>query len=116
MKKDWIFGAIGGFINGFFGMGGGTVTLYPLQKKMSDKKKANATCLFIILPLTLVSIVIYFFNGSIDWALSLKVCVGGIVGAVVGALLLNKVKYKYVLWVYTAITVVGGLTMIFKRG
>ncbi len=115
MKKDWLFGAIGGFVNGFFGMGGGTVTLYPLQKKMDDKKKANATCLFIILPLTLISIGIYLWNGSIDWGLSLKVCGGGIAGAVLGAFLLNKINYKYVLWVYCAITVAGGITMIFKR-
>lgn len=116
MKADWIFGAIGGFVNGFFGMGGGSITLYPLQKKMEDKKKANATCLFIIFPLTVISIIIYAFNGAIDWWLSLKVCIGGVFGAVLGATLLNKINYKIVVWVYCAVTVIGGLTMIFRKG
>lgn len=115
MKRETVFGAIGGFVNGFFGSGGGTVMLYPMQKTMEDKKKANATCLLVILPLTLISIGIYLWNGSIDWGLSLKVCAGGIAGAVLGAKLLGRLNYRIILWVYCGVTVLGGLTMIFRR-
>ena len=115
MKKGILFGAIGGFVNGFFGTGGGTIMLYNLQKDMAEKKKANATCLSIILPLSIISIVIYIWNGTIDWWISSRVCVGAIIGSIVGARLLNTINYKIILWAYCAITIFGGISMIFRR-
>lgn len=113
--KQYLFAAAGGFVNGFFGTGGGTIMLYPLLREVKDKKKANATCLMIILPLAVMSIGIYLWNGSIDWWLCAKVCIGGVAGAVVGAKVLSKVSYKIILWTYCIITAFGGLMMIFRR-
>ena len=61
VKKIYIvlFGALIGVINGFFGGGGGMVVV-PLLTKMFglEQKKAQATALFIILPISLVSSIV----------------------------------------------------------
>lgn len=109
-------GALSGFINGFFGMGGGIIALFALQNQVEDKRKANATCLAIILPMAVVSLIVYTFSSSVDFKLSFQVVIGAVVGAVVGAKLLAKVKYKWILWGYTGLMVFSGIMMIFRKG
>lgn len=109
---EYFIGIISGFLNGIFGMGGGILPLYDLQKKNEDKKIANATTLFIVLPLSLVTFFMYVKNGSIDFALSFKVCLGATIGGVIGAKLLSKVNYKIILWIYLAINLFAGISMI----
>ncbi len=110
---DYIIGAITGLINGLFGMGGGIVTLYSLQKKLEDKTKANATTLFVILPLSIVTLFMYGNERVIDINLSIKVAIGAVVGAFIGAKLLPKVKYKFLVWTYAGLMIVSGVMMIF---
>ena len=73
--KKWqilVFGALIGLINGFFGGGGGMVVV-PLLNKMFglEQKKAQATALFVILPISLVSTIVYLTHKSIAFALML---------------------------------------------
>ncbi len=63
--------------------------------EMSDlePKKAHATSLAIILPLSVISAVMYFINGITVDMQNLYVSVPpGILGAVFGSILLKKVK------------------------
>ena len=109
---EYFIGIISGFLNGVFGMGGGILPLYFLQKNNEDKKIANGTTIFIVLPLSLITFFMYMKNGTIDFGLSLKVCIGATVGGFVGAKLLSKVKYKIILWVYLLINLFAGISMI----
>ena len=58
-------GALAGIANGFFGAGGGMVLvpLFTRWIKMEDKT-AFATSLAVILPLSVVSVIIYLIKGS----------------------------------------------------
>ena len=60
-----LLGAAIGFINGFLGAGGGMLLvplIIPLLKM--DTKVAHATAILIILPICLVSGIIYSIKGS----------------------------------------------------
>ena len=67
-KNALLAGAAAGLVNGFFGGGGGMV-LVPLltQKCGLEQRKAFATSVAIILPLCILSSVIYF-SGAV-WTL-----------------------------------------------
>ena len=79
MKEKWkyvVTGALCGLANGLFGSGGG-LCLVPLMTRWSklEERKAFATSVAIILSLSIVSSVVYFTKGALDfstaWPLSL---------------------------------------------
>ena len=118
MKKTTIiYGLIGGlfvgFINGFFGGGGGmiVVPLLIFLSKMQDKK-AHATAIFIILPLCIISSIIYIINGNIDWIKLLYTSIGFIVGGIVGALVLKKANNKVLRIIFSLIMVAAGIKIL----
>ena len=116
--KMWqilLFGALIGIINGFFGGGGGMVVV-PLLNKMygMEQKKAQATALFVILPISLVSAIVYLCNNSIDFAQSWPVILGIVAGGVVGAKLLNKLNNKAIKGIFIFFMFIGGLGMLFR--
>lgn len=116
--KMWqilLFGALIGIINGFFGGGGGMVVV-PLLNKMygMEQKKAQATALFVILPISLVSAIVYLCNNSIDFGQSWPVILGIVAGGVVGAKLLNKLNNKAIKGIFIFFMFIGGLGMLFR--
>ena len=98
--KKWqiiVFGALIGIINGFFGGGGGMVVVPLLNKVFGlEQKKAQATALFVILPISLVSTIVYLCFNSIDFASGWPVILGIVGGGIIGATLLNKLENKVV--------------------
>lgn len=93
IKKYFKFALIGivtGMANGLFGSGGGTIAVPAMVLLLNEEEHiAHATAISIILPLTLVSAVLYVSNSYINWELTYKVVLGGIVGGYIGAKLLN---------------------------
>ena len=65
--KCLLTGGLAGFVNGFFGAGGGmiVVPLLVLLVGLEDKK-AFSSAISIILPLSIVSLVIYAKDGALD--------------------------------------------------
>ena len=91
MIKKIIIGFISGFITGLFATGGGTILVPAFVYILGMKEKeARATAISCILPSTLVSFIFYAKDNSIDFKLSLFCAIGGIIGAIIGAKLLNK--------------------------
>ena len=116
-KNKWlllIFSALAGFINGFLGGGGGVliVTLLLAVVKL-HQKHAQATALLVILPLTVVSAVVYLIRGNVDWEPTLWATLGVVVGGVVGALLLSKIKGNVAKIIFALVLVAGGVKMLF---
>ena len=98
--KNWqilIFGALIGVINGFFGGGGGMVVVPLLNKLFKlEQKKAQATALFVILPISLISTIVYMCFNSINFATGWPVMLGIVAGGIIGATLLNKLNNNVV--------------------
>ena len=74
------------------------MVVVPLLNKMFglEQKKAQATALFVILPISLVSTIVYMCYNSVDFSSGWPVIAGIVAGGVVGAKLLNKLKNKVV--------------------
>lgn len=116
--KKWqivLFGALVGVINGFFGGGGGMIVV-PLLTKMFDmeQKKAQATALFVILPISLISTIVYFCYNSVDFASGWPVILGIVAGGVIGAKLLNKLNNNAIKGIFIFFMLVGGVGMLIR--
>ena len=61
-----VYGALIGLLNGFFGSGGGILAVTLLQKQGLPSRQAHATSIAIILPLSLVSLAVYYLNGNLE--------------------------------------------------
>lgn len=116
--KNWqiaVFGALIGVINGFFGGGGGMVVV-PLLNKMfgMEQKKAQATALFVILPISIISTIVYLCFNSVNFATGWPVILGIIAGGIFGATLLNKLNNNVVKGIFIFFMLLGGVVMLFR--
>lgn len=95
MLKNIIIGISSGIISGLFGAGGGLilVPIFVHYLKLSEKE-ARATTIFCILPMVIISGIIYSSNNLIDWNLAIKCAIGGIVGSMIGTKLLKNLSNK----------------------
>ncbi len=109
-----ICGAIIGFVNGFFGGGGGMVCVPLLEKVLNLKNKfAHATALLVIFPISFVSGVVYVLSGNLETVPFLTVGSGVIFGGVVGALLLKFLPSKIIRVIFAVIMLAGGIRLLF---
>lgn len=103
-----------GFANGFFGGGGGMIVVPVLTHFYKfEQKKAHATSIAIILPLTILSAVIYYFNNEVNLKELGSVSVGVLIGGIVGALLLKKINNKFLEYFFEAIMFGVGIRALF---
>ena len=79
--KKILIGIIVGIISGLFASGGGLllVPIYTYILKLSERQ-ARATSLFCILPMVIITAIVYNKNNYIDWLLGIKCAIGGIIG------------------------------------
>ncbi len=114
--KKWqiiLFGGLIGLVNGFFGGGGGMIVVPLLTKVFGmTQKKAQATALFVILPISLVSTIVYLCFNSINFATGWPVILGIVLGGIAGAVLLNKLTNKAVKGVFIFFMLLGGIGML----
>ena len=93
--KTALIGIVTGFANGLFGSGGGTIVVPCMEKYLGvDAHKSHATAIAVILPLSILSAGIYIFKADVPWSQTIAVSVGGIIGGVAGAKLLNKLSSR----------------------
>lgn len=79
-----------------------------------EEKEAHATAIFIILPLSIASSVIYITKNSLDYINLLTCGAGVILGGVIGALILNKMNNKVLRIIFSGIMIIAGIKMIFS--
>lgn len=120
--KTWVkvillllLGAFVGFVNGFLGAGGGMLLvplIIPILKM--EPKVAHATAIVIILPLCVVSGIIYAVKGCFSFEVFLPCLIGTIIGGVAGTFILNKLKNDIITAIFSVVMVVAGVIMIVK--
>lgn len=106
-------GIVAGFINGFFGAGGGLL-LVPMISfvQKDDSKTAHATTLACVLFMCIASSVIYFVKNELDYKLILVCLIGSLIGSFVGTKLLKKLKNNVIDLIFSVVLVVAGVCMI----
>jgi Sulfite exporter TauE/SafE. len=106
-------GTIIGFLNGFMGGGGGVVAVLILMGVYKlPPKSSHATTLLIILPITIVSALIYIIGGNVDWNYSLIASIGVFMGGIIGVLLLKNMRTAVVDTIFAILLIVGGIKML----
>lgn len=109
-----LMGVVMGVINGFFGSGGGIIAVDSLERSGMEQEKAHATSLLVILPLSIISGIVYLMNGSVTfdgeawWLLG-----GGAIGGLIGAFLLGKLKSIWINGIFTLLILASGIRMVF---
>lgn len=111
--KYILIGLATGLANGLFGSGGGTIAV-PAMILLLKKKEhmAHATAISIILPLTIVSAILYISNKYIHWGLTIKVMLGGILGGYIGAKLLGKCPSHILRKIFALFMIAAAIRMI----
>lgn len=101
-----------GLINGLFGAGSGLllVPLIKLVTKLEDKK-VHATTLSCVMLMCVVSSVVYFVNGQVDYGLTLWCLIGSLCGAIIGTFVLQKLKNKIISLMFSGVLVIAGVMM-----
>lgn len=113
-RRVRFFGSLVGICNGFFGGGGGMVAVPLLASGLKmPQKTAHATAIFLILPLSAVSGLIYATFGAFPGKLGAFTAAGVVLGGFMGALLLKKVPEKLVFWIFTAAMALSGAYLLF---
>jgi len=109
-----ITGAIIGFVNGFWGGGGGMICVPVLTYLLKvPEKVAHATTILIILPLTISSLIIYFLKTNIDLIITSWVGIGFVLGGIIGALILKKINNVILKIIFNIIIIAGGVRLLF---
>ena len=111
--KVLLTGALAGFVNGFFGAGGGmlVVPLLIVLVGLADKQ-AFSSAISIILPLTIVSLVIYAKNGALDIKAALPYLLGGAAGGVLAGKLFGRVKADWLRRAFGVLILYGGVRAV----
>ena len=106
-------GLILGFVNGFLGGGGGMlcVPLLVFTMGLTDKR-AHATAILVMLPISLASFAVYACNMRIEWGLALWVVIGSVVGGFVGSILLKKLSNSWLRAIFALIMIGAGIKTI----
>lgn len=114
MIKVIIIGIAAGLCNGLFGSGGGIILVPAMINLLGvEGHDAHATAIAIILPLSLISIMVYFNNDFFNLDMTWKVGMGGIAGAGVGAWALNRISVKMLSKIFAIFMILAGLRMVF---
>ena len=119
MKKEFIYkmliGFFSGIVSGLFASGGGMILVpsFIYLLKMKDVE-SRATSVICILPMVVTSGIIYYTNNYIEWKIGLLCAIGGVIGGVVGAKLLNKLPERYLKIAFTIFLIYASYKMIWS--
>lgn len=112
--KNFISGFIIGTINILLGAGGGMLTV-PLYKKMNmSQKQAQINAVATILPITIVSAVIYLMNGDVKLSDSYIYLIPGLIGSITGTFVIKKISNNILNIVFSLFMIWAGLRLLFK--
>ena len=111
--KIILIGIFAGIVSGLFASGGGMILVpaFMYLLKMEDVV-ARATSVVCILPMVVTSGIFYYKNNYIDWKIGMLCAIGGVIGGIVGAKLLNKLPTKYLKMAFTLFLLYAAYKMI----
>lgn len=113
-QKSWLLpalaGAAAGIANGFFGGGGGMILVPLLVRRCGlSQRQAFATSVAIILPLCILSSVIYFLRGGLDFTTALPYLAGGFIGGWAGGKAFKKLNMVWLRRAFALLIIYGGI-------
>ena len=108
-----ILGSIIGFINGFWGGGGGMVCVPTLSYIVGlEEKNSHATAILVMLPLSIASFVIYAVKGYFQFDLIAFTGIGFVAGGLAGSYLLKSINNVVLKLIFSFVIIAGGVWLI----
>ena len=109
---------VSGVMNGFVGTGGGII-LYFVLKFINKNKNVNikdimATTISAVIPMSIISSVIYMIKGKMIYKELTTYLPAALIGGIIGAFLLEKLKFKFVKKLFSVMIIYAGIRMMFK--
>jgi len=108
-----VIGAVAGMIAGLTGIGGGML-LVPLLAGvlLLEQHQAHGTSLAVIFPIGVAGLIAYAIQGNIDWVFVVVLATGSLVGVVLGAKLMMRMRARHLRWLFSTLIVVLGILMV----
>ena len=112
-QKYAVTGALAGLANGLFGAGGG-LFLVPLLTRWVglEEKRAFATSVAVVLPLSLVSLGVYALRSGLDLSAAWPYALGGALGGLLSGRLLQRVPARWLRRAFGALLLYGGVRAV----
>lgn len=103
-----------GVVNGLLGAGGGMIAV-PLLKKLGlEQKEAHCNAVAVILPVTLLSAVLYLWKDYVTLSSAMPYIPTGIIGAVAGTYILKKISPKWLKKIFAAFMIYAGIRLLLR--
>ena len=116
-RKNLLAAASGiciGFINGLLGAGGGIIAVPVLRRMGLERKQAHANAVAVMLPISVMSAVLYLMNGYVSVSDALPYIPGGIAGAVAGTYIMKKISPVWLKRIFGGFMVYAGIRLLLK--
>ena len=116
-KKNAVFalwGTLIGFINGMLGAGGGMVAVPALKKCGLDTKSAHSNAVAVILPITVVSAVMYIFKGFVELGDAYIYIPTGLLGSLIGTKIIEKISAPLLSAAFGGFMIYAGARLLLK--
>ena len=83
-------------------------------KQGLEPRRAHATSIAIILPLSLISLIVYWLNGNLPLTQSLPFFVPALLGSAAGAALLKKIPVQLLKLVFAGLILYSGIRLLMR--
>lgn len=112
--KAYMYGIAVGLVNALFGAGGGLVAVSVFKSMGYAQKKAQASAIAVILPLCVISSLVYLFKGYYNISDALPYLPFGLIGAFLGTHFLKKLPEKALKKIFALFLIYTGIKMIMR--
>lgn len=108
-------GVLVGLANSLFGGGGGMIAV-PLLKGLGlSEKEAHATAILVILPVSILSFILYAIRGYFEGPIAIPVALGVFFGGVLGAKTLQKASNEWIAVIFAILQATAGAWLLLTR-
>lgn len=103
-----------GVVNGLLGAGGGMIAV-PLLKKLGfSQKQAHANAIAVILPITVLSAILYLVKDYVAFKDAFVYMPSGLLGALLGTYILKKISPSWLKRIFGIFMVYAGVRLLMK--
>jgi len=107
-------GLAAGLLGGLLGIGGGVFIVPALVLFLGfEQHRAHGTSLAIVMALSVAAVISYFAHGNVDLVFSVGIAAGGMVGAVVGGGVVQRINSTALRRIFCLFLVVTAAKMVY---
>lgn len=112
--KALLLGVAVGLVNGVFGAGGGMLAVPILKSNGLNQKSAHANAVAVILPITVISAILYLIKGNVALSDSFSFIPTGLIGSVIATFMLQKFSNKLLQKIFAVFMIYAGIRLLIR--